>query len=361
MSAAGVAWRPSARSARGLAVAPVRAGGGDRRGAGAGGAGRGLAADDPLRPRGGAGGGDRARRRACWRCSGPGWSPAASCATSRRSATAWARWAGAERDVEIETAARDELAELAAAANAMIAELRAEEAAREQSESARRDLVAAVSHDLRTPITSLRLLAEAVGDDIVDDDERRGVPGADADPHRRPERADRRPVRALPAGGGGHQLVAGAGAAAASWWGRPWRRCGSRPRPRASPSCSDVPDELGPARANPEKLQRVLFNLIQNAIRHTPADGSVVVRAEPVASRDRGRDRRQRRRDRPRRARARVHRLLPRRRRRRRGPATAPGSAWRCPGRSSRPTAGRSGWPTRAAAGPGCGSACCAA
>ena len=26
-----------------------------------------------------------------------------------------------------------------------------------------------------------------------------------------------------------------------------------------------------------EKLQRVLFNLIQNAIRHTPADGSVVV------------------------------------------------------------------------------------
>ena len=38
---------------------------------------------------------------------------------------------------------------------------------------------------------------------------------------------------------------------------------------------------LAPARANPEKLQRVLFNLIQNAIRHTPADGSVTVLAEP--------------------------------------------------------------------------------
>jgi signal transduction histidine kinase len=37
-----------------------------------------------------------------------------------------------------------------------------------------------------------------------------------------------------------------------------------------------------PARADPEKLQRVLFNLIQNAIRHTPADGSVTVRAEPA-------------------------------------------------------------------------------
>jgi signal transduction histidine kinase len=44
-----------------------------------------------------------------------------------------------------------------------------------------------------------------------------------------------------------------------------------------------VPAALAPARANPEKLQRVLFNLIQNAIRHTPADGSVVVRAETVA------------------------------------------------------------------------------
>jgi signal transduction histidine kinase len=48
---------------------------------------------------------------------------------------------------------------------------------------------------------------------------------------------------------------------------------------------AEVPAVLGAARANPEKVQRVLFNLIQNAIRHTPADGSVVVRAEPVADR----------------------------------------------------------------------------
>src|SRR5262249_34594303 len=79
-----------------------------------------------------------------------------------------------QRDVTIETSARDELAELAAAANMMIERLAAEEAARDASDSARRDLVAAVSHDLRTPITSRRLLAEAVGDDIVDGETRRG-------------------------------------------------------------------------------------------------------------------------------------------------------------------------------------------
>jgi signal transduction histidine kinase len=41
----------------------------------------------------------------------------------------------------------------------------------------------------------------------------------------------------------------------------------------------DVPVDLAPARGAPEQIQRVLFNLIQNAIRHTPADGSVTVRA----------------------------------------------------------------------------------
>jgi signal transduction histidine kinase len=38
--------------------------------------------------------------------------------------------------------------------------------------------------------------------------------------------------------------------------------------------------ELEPLRGDPEKLQRMLFNLIQNAIRHTPPDGSVTVRVE---------------------------------------------------------------------------------
>jgi signal transduction histidine kinase len=54
-------------------------------------------------------------------------------------------------------------------------------------------------------------------------------------------------------------------------------------RPAAEAERVRVSAELGQvplaARGNPEQLQRVLFNLIQNAIRHTPADGTVVVRA----------------------------------------------------------------------------------
>ena len=189
------------------------------------------------------------------------------------------------RDVEITTSGRDELAQLATAANDMIARLDEEERARDAAEGARRALVAAASHDLRTPITSLRLLADAVSDDLVDGDDARGVPAPDDDPHRRPERPDRRPLRAVAHRGRRHPLEHGAGPARRARRGD--RRRHARPgrgarRSTSSPTC-DGP--LVAARANPEKLQRVLFNLIQNAIRHTPADGSVTVRGRTADGR----------------------------------------------------------------------------
>jgi signal transduction histidine kinase len=190
-----------------------------------------------------------------------------------------------EREVRIETDARDELSELALAANSMISRLRAEETARDQSDAARRDLVAAVSHDLRTPITSLRLLAEAVGDDIVVDWEtRRGYLQRmrthidalsalidDLFELSRLEAGDIRwSLEQVPLG----ELV-----------GETVEAMRVQAEAKGVAVLCEVPTALRPAHANPEKLQRVLFNLIQNAIRHTPADGSVVVRAEPVADR----------------------------------------------------------------------------
>ena len=72
-----------------------------------------------------------------------------------------------QRDVDIRTGARDEIAELAGAANRMAGQLAEREAERDAADGARRDLIAAVSHDLRTPLTSLRLLAGAIEDDLV--------------------------------------------------------------------------------------------------------------------------------------------------------------------------------------------------
>ena len=57
----------------------------------------------------------------------------------------------------------------------------------------------------------------------------------------------------------------------------------SRPTPAGeeSTSTASVPDDVS-ARCAPEKVERVLFNLVTNALRHTPSDGSVAVRVEQV-------------------------------------------------------------------------------
>jgi two-component system phosphate regulon sensor histidine kinase PhoR len=46
---------------------------------------------------------------------------------------------------------------------------------------------------------------------------------------------------------------------------------------------ADVDEEVE-AQLAPEKFERVLFNLVTNALRHTPSDGSVAVRVERRAS-----------------------------------------------------------------------------
>ena len=184
-----------------------------------------------------------------------------------------------ERGVRLRSTARDEIGALARSADSMAEQLAEGERARGASEAARRQLVASVSHDLRTPIASLRLLVEAVDDEIVDEPTRRRYSGHDADPHRLAQRDDRRPVRAIAHRGGDIE-----------WSMRQVElavlvdETVAAMRPEASARRVDVRSELDDAplsaRADPEKIQRVLFNLIRNAIRHTPADGSVTVRAE---------------------------------------------------------------------------------
>lgn len=63
----------------------------------------------------------------------------------------------------------DELAQLARAFNQMAGELYASAAEREALEESRRNLFAAISHDLRTPLASLRVMTEALADGMVDD------------------------------------------------------------------------------------------------------------------------------------------------------------------------------------------------
>jgi signal transduction histidine kinase len=183
------------------------------------------------------------------------------------------------RDVTLETDADDELAELAADASAMVAQLAEREAERDAADAARRALVAAVSHDLRTPLTSLRLLAGAIEDDLVDVDTRTdylrqmslhiGSLSALIDDLFELSRLEAGDIQWSMQQVRLDELVA-----------ETVEAMRAQAEARGVEVCAAVPADLEPARANPERLQRVLFNLIQNAIRHTPADGSVTVLAE---------------------------------------------------------------------------------
>jgi signal transduction histidine kinase len=179
------------------------------------------------------------------------------------------------RELHIPVRGRDELAALAGDVEAMACKVAAEE-------RARRELVASVSHDLRTPLTTLQLIAEALEDGIFE-------------PERVREQLQlmSKHVRSLSSLIDDLFELSRLEAGDVRWsmervaLDELVRETVEAMQPHADASGVAVRAELNPrlvpARGNPEQLQRVLFNLIQNAIRHTPADGSVVVRAQPAA------------------------------------------------------------------------------
>ncbi len=152
-----------------------------------------------------------------------------------------------------------------------------EERMRREVEDARRGLVAAASHDLRTPLASLRLLVEAIEDGVAGEDRDRYL--AEIRTHvavlsdliddlfelSRIEAGDISwTLRQVELG----ELIGDTVAA--------FRTSAEE---RGVHLAAELPSGKVVAEADAEKVQRVLFNLIQNAIRHTPADGSVTVRA----------------------------------------------------------------------------------
>lgn len=166
----------------------------------------------------------------------------------------------------------------AALAAALAVRLAMEERSRRQIEDARRQMVAAVSHDLRTPLASLRLLVEAIDDGV-----------ATGETRERYLREMRAHVETLTALIDDLFELSRIEAGEISWTmerielGRLIDETVAAMRvpaeARGVSLAAELPAGGVSAQANPEKLQRVLLNLIQNAIHHTPADGSVTVRA----------------------------------------------------------------------------------
>ncbi len=157
----------------------------------------------------------------------------------------------------------------AAAAAARLAEARERERCMEQG---RRDLIAWASHDLRTPLASLRALAEALADDLAPDEatRRRYLAGLTANVERLSALVDDLfELSAIQAGAVSLQLEPTSLPELAS-------EVVDRFEPEAAAAGVRLECKLDgdrPVLAGRDQLGRVLANLVVNGIRHTPRGG----------------------------------------------------------------------------------------
>lgn len=183
------------------------------------------------------------------------------------------RMAGGQLDQRVEVRATEEVEELADAFNSMAANLA-------QAQELRRNLMTDVAHELRTPITSMQVHLEGVMDGAVPlspetiellhgetlllaglVEELRDLSLAEAGQLR----LDLEPVDLA-------EIV---------------RREAKVLAPRFERADValklDIPDGLGPVNGDRGRLVQVLRNLLDNALSHTPAEGTVSVSLRPEA------------------------------------------------------------------------------
>jgi signal transduction histidine kinase len=174
---------------------------------------------------------------------------------------------------------RDELGALAHTFNDMAAQLQAADRKQRELETLRRDLIAWVSHDLQTPLASIRAVVEALADGIVEDP--RTV--------QRYLHTSQRDIRALSAliddlfqmaqlDAGGMTLNKENGSL--SDLISDTLESFSEPATRQGITLEgQVGAEVDPVFMDTQRIGRVLNNLIGNALRHTPTTGRVQVKA----------------------------------------------------------------------------------
>jgi signal transduction histidine kinase len=191
------------------------------------------------------------------------------------------RLAGGELGAELTVEGNDEVSQLAAGFNRMARMLEAAGEREREMERARRDLVASVSHDLRTPLAAVRALIEAVADGVVEDPgtkERYLASAQNELAHLGRLVDDLFELAQIDAGvlrlelekASLHDLVSDTLAS--------FRPQAERKGVRL---IGEVAGGVDPVLMSPSRIQRVLHNLLSNALRHTPADGTIAVRAEP--------------------------------------------------------------------------------
>lgn len=190
--------------------------------------------------------------------------------------------AGGRYDVQATVTGRDEIATLADSFNRMARRLQEADQKKRELDQLRRDLIAWVSHDLQTPLASLRAIIEALADGVVEDPEavQRYLHTASREVEDLSTLIDDLfQMAQLDAGGlplerepayvsdlisdtlEGFSVIA--------------KERGITLQGKASPG-------IDPIWIDTQRIGRALNNLVSNALRHTPAGGSISLNAIPA-------------------------------------------------------------------------------
>jgi len=172
---------------------------------------------------------------------------------------------------------RDEVASLAAAFNQMAEQLQTADKKQRELENMRRDLIAWVSHDLQTPLTSMRAILEALSDGMVDDPEtvKRYLQTAQRDVRSLSSLIDDLfQMAQLDAGG---LPLHAAQASLGDLLSDTLESFTQLARQQGITLGGNVEADVDPVFMDTQAIGRVLNNLIGNALRHTPPHGQVSV------------------------------------------------------------------------------------
>ncbi|WP_054534161.1 ATP-binding protein [Herpetosiphon geysericola] len=187
--------------------------------------------------------------------------------------TAVHQLAQGERSVQVDESGNDEIAELSQAFNSMSNEL-------QRSEQVRRQMVADIAHELRTPLSVLQIELESIEDGVSKPtpavisslgeevqqlnhliEDLRTLSLADAG------QLSLNPVELEP-----HEVV-----------NRVVNRMQLAAREKQLELANESAEQLAYVHADPSRLQQVLVNLLQNAVRYTPQGGKIRVTARQSA------------------------------------------------------------------------------
>jgi len=188
-------------------------------------------------------------------------------------------------DTRVEVEGEDEIAQLGQAFNEMAIQLEKADAEKRALEEARRNLIAWASHDLRTPLTSLKVLLDALADGVVNDPAtvRRYLQQSQNEISRMSVLIN--DVFELAQLDVGHQELVFEWITLSDLISDTLESFAAQAAAQGVSLDGSVTAQVDPVWAAPDKLSRILGNLLVNALRYTSEGGSIQLNAALVNDR----------------------------------------------------------------------------